>query len=236
VAREERVDVLRLQWYVDLRREPDAVPDRWLALCRRHLPAALPRRFGAVEPLRGRLDRDGDAAFARAFAEADGLLFFAGTPPCLGGSLGTPRQHARLGTVTAHALDLHGDAAAEPAVRALFDAVADGPGTVFASASVRRDLLWTGRTLVVGRPDPEEQPYLAPLGRWLGLPPRRPHWARFGAPYRRLVPRDAEWDGERDWVPPELVARLDEPDPARRVARRVPRSLRRPLWWPLRPG
>jgi hypothetical protein len=176
--------------------------------------------------------RSGSAAFARVFAGADGLLFFAGSQPCLGGSLGKSGQYARLGSVTAHAVDLHREAADDPGVRALFDAVADGPGTVFASASVRRDLLWTGRTLVVDRPDPDQQPYLAPLGRWLGLPPRRPHWARFGEPYRRLVPRG--W--ERDWVPSDLIARLDEPDPARRTARRVPRSLRRPLWWPVRSG
>jgi hypothetical protein len=228
VAREERVDVLRLQWYVDSRHEPADVPERWLALCREHLPQAVPRRFGATEPLRGRLDRDGDAAFGRAFAEAETLLFMAGEPPCLGGSLGTRQRPARLGPMTSHQLDVRLDVAtADPAVRALFEAAAEAFGTVFASASVRRDLLWTGRTLVVDRPDPDEQPFLAPLGEWLGLPARRPRWAWFGPAYRRLVP--ASW--ERDWVLPDLIARLAEPDPARRRARRLPRGLGRSPWW-----
>lgn len=228
MAREERVDVLRLQWYVDSRREPADVPERWLALCRRHLPQALPRRFGTGEPLRGRLDRDGDAAFVRAYAEADTLLFTAGEPPCFDASLGTPRRAARLGPMISHALDVRLDAAvADGRVRALFEAAAEAFGTVFASAAPRRDLLWTGRTLVVDRPDPDEQPYLAPLGQWLGLPQRPPLWAWFGPRYRRLVPRG--W--ERDWVPRDLVARLDEPEPSRRSARRLPRGLGRSPWW-----
>jgi hypothetical protein len=231
VGREERVDVLRLQWYVDNRREPSDVPERWLALCREHLPQALPHRFGAAEPLRGRLDRDGDAAFVRAYAEADVLLFMAGEPPCLGGSLGTPRRSVRIGPMTTHQLDVCLDTAlSDPGVRALFESAAEEFGTVFASASVRRELLWTGRTLVVDRPDPAEQPFLAPLGEWLGLPPRPPLWAWFGPGYRRLVPANRE--GE--WVPPDLVARLGERDPARRRARRLPRGLGRSPWWVIR--
>jgi hypothetical protein len=232
VAREERVDVLRLQWYVDSRREPADVPDRWLAVCRQHLRQALPRRFGATEPLRGRLDRDGDETFVRAFEEAVTLLFFAGEEPCFGGALGTPRQHSRLGYVKSHVLDVRLDAAVDPAVRALFVAAAETLGTVFASASIRRDLLWTGRTLYVDRPDPDEQPYLAPLGQWLGLPARQPLWAWFGPAYQRLVPQG--W--EREWVPAELVARLDDPEPARRTARRLPRGLGGSPWWVLRRG
>jgi hypothetical protein len=227
VRREERVDVLRLRWYVDLRREPSDVPDRWLALCRRHLPAALPRRFGGTEPLRGRLDRDGDGAFVRAYGSTRTLLLMAGEQPCYGGALGTPLQSHRLGPMTSHHLDVRRDAAADPALRALFVTAAESFGTVFASASLRRDLLWTGRALVVDRPDPDEEPYLAPLGRWLGLPARPPEWGWFGAGYRRLVPADLG----AAWVPPALVARLDEPDPADRAARRLPRGLRGPLWW-----
>lgn len=133
--------------------------------------------------------------------------------------------------MTSHQLDVRCEAAtADPAVRALFEAAAEAFGTMFASASVRRDLLWTGHTLVVDRPDPDEQPYLAPLGQWLGLPPRPPLWAWFGPGYRRLVPRY----GEREWVSRELVARLDEPEPSRRRARRLPRGLGGPAWWALR--
>ncbi len=233
---EERVDVLRLRWYVDSRREPSDVPERWLALCREHLPQALPRRFGATEPLRGRLDRDGDGAFARAYADAETLLFMAGEPPCLGGSLGTPRRTVRIGPMTSHQLDVRLDAAvADHAVRALFEAAAEAFGTVFASASVERDLLWTGRVLVVDRADPDAQPFLAPLGEWLGLPPRPPLWAWFGPGYRRLVPRGGERGGrDGEWVHRDLVARLDEREPSRRAARRLPRGLGGTRWWAMR--
>lgn len=231
MVREVRVDVLRLRWYVDSHREPADVPARWLALCREHLPEALPRRFGATEPLRGRLDRDGDGAFVRAYATAETLLFMAGEPPCLGGSLGTPRRPVRIGPMTSHQLDVRLDTAvADHAVRALFEAAAEAFGTVFASASVERDLLWTGRTLVVDRADPDAQPFLAPLGEWLGLPPRPPLWAWFGPGYRRLVPRG--W--EREWVPRDLVARLDEREPSRRAAPRLPRGLGGPRSWVMR--
>jgi hypothetical protein len=135
--------------------------------------------------------------------------------------------------MTSHQLDVRLDAATgNGGVRVLFEAVAEAFGTVFASASVQRDLLLTGGTLVIDRPDPDEQPYLAPLGQWLGLPPRPPLWAWFGPAYRRLVPRN--W--EREWVPADLVARLDEPEPSRRTARRVPRGLGGSPWWVIRRG
>jgi hypothetical protein len=65
-TRERRVNVVTLTWYAHVDRRPADLGTRWLELCRRHYPAALPHRFGATEPLPGRLDRDGDAAFAAA--------------------------------------------------------------------------------------------------------------------------------------------------------------------------
>jgi len=235
---ESRVDVLHLCWYVDLRKEPDDTAARWLAAARAHLPAALPRRFGPTEPPRGRLDRDGDAGFRHAHSTAETLLVHAGTPPTYGGTLGTARQRSRIGPLTSHTLDVRLDAADDPAVRAFFLAVADGGATLYASASIRRQQIWTGRTLVSHGPPGE--PYLAPLGEWLGLPQRAPHWAWLGSAYARsvgrLLPRPVlTATGELrvqppGWVPAEWVARLDEIDPARRAAVRMPRGLRTPRW------
>jgi hypothetical protein len=221
------VDVLALRWYVDRRREPDDLPQRWLDTARAHLPAALPRRFGDGEPLRGRLDRDGDDAFVAAYATADMLLAHSGTAPTLGGTLGTPTVRSRLGPMTSHSLDVRLDAAEDPAVRAFFAAFADAAATVYASASIRRGLVWTGRTLYSQGPD-DAEPYLAPLGQWLGLPPRAPVWAWFGEDYRRLVrmPTGVLHVDPATWIDPRLAARLDEDEPSRRVAQRVPRALR----------
>jgi hypothetical protein len=222
-----RVDVLALRWYVDRRREPADLAQRWLDTARAHLPPALPRRFGDSEPLRGRLDRDGDDAFLAAYATADVLLAHSGSEPTLGGTLGTPNLRHRLGPMTSHSLDVRLDAADEPGVRAFFAAFAGATATVYASASIRRGLIWTGRTLYSDGPDGSE-PYLAPLGQWLGLPPRAPVWAWFGADYRRLVPMPTAVAHihPATWIDPRLVARLDEIEPSRRVAARVPRGLR----------
>ncbi len=235
-----RVDLLVLRWYVDLREEPPGVPERWLATCREHFPPALPHRFGDSEPLRGRLERDGDAAFVRAFARADPLVHHSGRTPALGGSLGTPTRMRRLGSMTSHSLDVRLDAADDPRLRGFFVAVAEGSRALFASASVRRDVLQEGADLTIDRHDPDVEPYLAPLGQWLGLPPRPPRWAWFGPAYTRLVRRHLSGGeptgtgvlhvGLRDRVPADLIARLDEVDPVRRPARRMPRRQRTTLW------
>jgi hypothetical protein len=228
---ETRVDVLALRWYVNRRREPDDLAQRWLDTARAHLPAALPRRFGATEPLRGRLDRDGDVAFLAAYATADTLLAHSGGAPTLGGTLGTPNLRHRLGPMTSHSLDVRLDAVDQPDVREFFVAFADAAATVYASASVRRGLVWTGRTLYSDGPDGGE-PYLAPLGRWLGLPPGPPVWAWFGGQYRGLLrlTTGVLHDRPATWIDPRLVARLDEVEPSRRTAARVPRGLRSRLW------
>jgi hypothetical protein len=215
---EERLDVLSLRWYVDRRREPADLAQRWLDTARAHLPAAVPRRFGDTEPLRRRLTSDD--TFSAGYAAADTLLAHVGSAPTLGGTLGTPNLRHRLGPMTSHSLDVRLDAADDPAVRAFFTAFAEAAATVYASASIRRGLVWTGRTLYSAGPDGAE-PYLAPLGQWLGLPPRAPEWAWFGADYRRLVGEPVG-----SWIDPRLIARLDEVEPSRRVAARVPRALR----------
>jgi hypothetical protein len=226
---ETQLDVLALRWYVDRRREPVDIAQRWLDTARAHLPAAVPRRFGATEPLRSRLD--GDGAFRAAYTSADTLLAHVGTAPTLGGTLGTPNLRHRLGPMTSHSLDVRLDAADDPAVRAFFVAFAEAAATVYASASARRGLVWTGRTLYSAGPDGAE-PYLAPLGQWLGLPARAPAWVWFGADYRRLVsmPAGVLHVDPAGWIDSRLVARLDEVEPSRRVAARVPRGLRTRPW------
>ncbi|MET8150935.1 hypothetical protein ACIBSW_33955 [Actinoplanes sp. NPDC049668] len=209
-----RVSGVLVRWYERRDRSPDIVA-RWLDAARAHLPEAVPRRFGDTEPLRGRFDRDGPAALARAYADADQLLMLDGTPPVRHASLAAPAR--RRGPIAVHSLH----AGAHPGDDRLrrFALALTHPGTVYVSASA------------AGTPEP----YVAALGDWSGLPPEPPDWCWLGAPYARLAGRHLA--AERvaggllytggPWVPGHLRARLSEVDPAHRHAPRMPRGLRR---------
>ena len=215
---ERRLDVLSVHWY-ELRTAP-AVAPRWLSAARAHLPEALPLRFGESEPLRGRFDRDGDAGFLAAAERATGLLAVMGGPPVHAASLAATPMIDRWGPVQSHTMSVEVDPADER-VRA-FALALTVPETIYVSASTDRDLLLDRRTLVHIGPGTRE-PHLAALGDWLGLPPTPPQWCWFGPPYRRL---GGLWTGG-EWVPERYRARLDEVDPVRRHAPRIPRGLRR---------
>jgi hypothetical protein len=228
---ERKIDALTLRWYEARAASPPIVP-RWLAAAREHLPAAVPRRFGDSEPLRGRLDRDGEAGLLRAYAQADSLLFLAGARPIYhaGLSAGTGG-----GPTAVHSLSAGLDPA-DDAVRR-FALALTGPGTVYVSASVAGGLTLDGGTLYGAGPGTDE-PYLAAHGDWIGLPPGPPVWCWFGPAYTRLLRRSVDgepvaggllWTGGA-WVPEPLRARPAEADPARRTAPRQPRGLRRSVW------
>jgi hypothetical protein len=251
-TRERRVDVVTLTWYAHVDRRPTDLGTLWLELCRRHYPAALPRRFGATEPLLGRLDRDGDLGFVAA-AEGEHGVYLVGTGPVYGGSLSGPWP-SRMGPVARHTLTV--DRAVGQDVAVLFVTVAEAAGCHLAVADVVREMVWTGRTLVFEAGTERPPPPL--LGRWPGLPPRLSAWTWFGPPYDRLVrshlptaeptpggllhrwaPRPLDADELRtaapsSWLPTDLLARLDADtlggervEPARRIPRLVPR---RPFW------
>lgn len=224
------VDVVQLRWYGLADALPAGFAQRWLDLCRTHLPAALPVRFGPSEPPRLRLDVDGDAAFVAA--QAADAVYYRAARPCYEGALAPV---AGRGPVRTHSLTLDRGALADPALRAsalaLFTALAEAAGAFYAAASVERDLTWTGRQLYVTR----SAPPLAFGGSWLGLPARPVAWSWFGPAYRKLVSRPLGLDGPlhrwsddlpdadalpATWLPPELTTSGVE-DPAARVPRRL---------------
>ncbi|MEV6597868.1 hypothetical protein AB0M36_13470 [Actinoplanes sp. NPDC051346] len=227
---ERRVDVLVVRWYERRAGTPAVVP-RWLRAAREHLPEAVPRRYGETEPLRGRLDRDGEDGLTRAYAKADPLLFLNGTPPVYHGSLAAVDARLR-GPVVVHSL--HAILGPDDERVRRFALALTHPGTLYVSASIAGDVILDGATLVgpAGRP---EEPYLAPMGDWLGLPPRPPAWCWFGPAYARLVRRQVEGREVAGgllrtggpWAAERLRARLCEADPARKHAPRMPRGLRR---------
>jgi hypothetical protein len=224
---ERKVDVLVVRWYERADRSPDVV-GRWLTAAREHLPEAVPRRFGDYEPLAGRFATAGEQGLAEAYGRADPLLFLAGTPPVFHASWATS------GPVAVHGMQAELDPGDDRVRR--FALALTHPGMLYVSASISGGETLDRGTLY-GPGERPAEPYLAPHGRWLGLPPEAPLWCWFGPGYARLVRRHitAEpvagglWFTGGPWVPDQVRARLHEVDPARRHARRVPGSPWR--WW-----
>lgn len=189
------IDVVQLHWYTRLRDTEGATARAWLDLARRHLPEALPRRFGPVEPFAMKLKADGPEAFVHAVA-TEGWVYFDASAPCIGGSL------ARAWSVRSHDLSVHRGPLSDPgwrdALQRLFVDFAAASGAFFACAEVERGLVWSGRDVAYGA-ETERTTYLAARGRWVGLPPYPVWWTWFGAPYVPFVV---------DHLPPDQVEEI----------------------------
>ena len=192
------IDVVELTWYVRPHGSGTRAAAAWLELARRHLPEALPRRFGHVEPLSMTLDADGPEAFQRA-AGAESVHLKA-SAPCSSGNVagGGPGWAVR-----AHGLTVHREALTDPrwrsALQRFFVDFAMATEAVFASAEVQRRVGWSGRSSSYG-PDTERRTHLGYRGRWAGLLPYPPWWAWFGPDYVPLV---------LDHLGPHEVVRVD---------------------------
>jgi hypothetical protein len=231
-----RTDIVECRWYTLRGDEPADLARSWLTQARQTLPEALPRRFGSVEPLAGRLDRDGDAGFVSAVAAEPMTIYFSASAPCIGGHLAGQRG---AWEVRGHALRIHreplGQVAWHAALRRFFAEFARSSRAFYASAEVVRNIVWSGRGIGYDG-STERTTYLAPRGRWYGLTPYPVWWSWFGNVYAPLVaphlpaPAVVEDEGgilyeaaptpaSRDelsrvgWLPPELLARLDKTDP-----------------------
>jgi hypothetical protein len=189
--RGERVNVIKLEWYSRRESIGSDVGARYLALCRRLLPEALPRRFGEYEPLQEKLEVSGDEGFAQAWRDATMLLFFTAASPCLSGSMSAGQNDERPSPVWHMSLDFHYQPLAdderwrEP-VRRLFVAIAEECDAFYASAEVTRGNIWNGRSMWS---DGETEWSITPARRegWMGLPPYPVWWSWYGEPYRTLV-------------------------------------------------
>lgn len=189
VERVERgtTDVVELRWYVH-GTASQSVAEAWLDVVGRHLPEALPRRFGPVEPLAMKLDVDGPSAFVDAVAsEAGALLFFQSSAPCIAGHLTGAGAGART---RGQSLTVHRGPMSDPrwreALRRVFVGFAEASGAFFASAEVQRGVLWNGRSLGYDG-SAERTTYLAGRGEWAGLLPYPAWWTWFGPEYAPLV-------------------------------------------------
>jgi hypothetical protein len=194
----ETVDVVQVDWLLRASDVPADLPARWLDLALRLLPEARPVGFGPTGPtghpgpFTGRLDRDGEEAFRRAWDAGTPRLGWSGTLPVLEGSV-TAGGPVRTLTLTVLRDALH-DPRWRDALLALLVAVAEAAGAFYGQAQVLRGWRWDARGAAPGD-DGERADVLAPGGEWLGLPPEPVWCVWFGRPYDRLV-QDALPAGE----------------------------------------
>lgn len=78
-SKPDRDQHLALEWLF-ARHLTSADADTLLAVAEPRMPEAMPHRFGTFEPMQGRLERDGKAAFSALFDE-DHFLFWKGKRP-----------------------------------------------------------------------------------------------------------------------------------------------------------
>jgi hypothetical protein len=191
------VTTIQVRWYVHSASDNGKAAEAWLSTARRHMPEALPRRYGTYEPLQHRLDNGGDDSFIIFVRGADGSVFFSPNKPAVSGSLvgGTTAG----GTVECHGLTLLAEPFADErwrmALQHLFLDFAEMIQAVLATAEVVRGVRWSGRGLGYDG-NTERTTYLAQRGRWSGLPPYPVWWAWFSSDYATLV---------RDHLPTDQV-------------------------------
>jgi len=182
-----RIDVVEMRWWVTDHTAAVAGAAAWLEVARRHLPEALPRRWGVYEPLSEKADPDQPDDFAHYVAQADGSVYFKASAPAIEGH-GAAFEYRR--SLDSYSLTLHRSALDEEgwrdSAKRLFTDFADRAGAVLGTAEVIRDMDWSGRSLGY-EVDTEHAPYLTTGGGWAGLPPYPVWWTWFGPDYVPLV-------------------------------------------------
>lgn len=191
---EDEAAVLELQWLVN-RQLTAADGDALLDVLDRRMPEALPRRFGTFEPMQGRLERHGRAAFTSLWDE-DEMVSWKGRRPFewgfaslwrgWGSALTVEENYDLTPVIAGHkapnidsvSLTFGDDVAADPrwcdALADLFGQVTERMSPFFAAAFMRWD-------------DDLQETHL--MGRyWLGVPDA-PLWLVWvGDEYRELLP------------------------------------------------
>jgi len=190
--RAEVVALVEFRWFLLPSTVTATLIEDWLALCRRYVPEALPRRYGQVEPLQGKLADGGEPQLLREWDTADDTLYFVGTTPVTDGSLPVtnvrPWARDMLTTnvnvsVLASAFD---DDRWIAGFRALFTEFARRSRCIYAYGEVIRGLEWSGRKAWFSA---KSEPTVFPGRRdgWLGLVPYPVFWAWYGASYFPLL-------------------------------------------------
>ncbi|OBG70304.1 hypothetical protein A9X03_21435 [Mycobacterium sp. E1715] len=198
----ELIRVLKLDWYSPVS-APNA-PTLWLELARKLLPEALPRRFGESDPLRYRLDRDGDARFVDVYSD---VARFKATFPCLEGGL-FPKE---WGGVCVDTLWIVAEPLDDPrwrnSVRRFFVEFARRRGSVLATGEVLRNHKLSGPTDV----NKDVSGLLRGADGILGLPSHPIWWIWFGTEYLPIVREYLPSEGTTFYDEGALFAATEEP-------------------------
>jgi hypothetical protein len=186
VTGSDRIDMVELTWYTA--HNGDHLARRFLTEARRHLPEALPRRFGTYEPLQGRLERDGDDAFIEEAAGAHSVYSKGKYPVIHGGiagstALGAPLSRLHL-SIPRPVLGLPDWRAA---IEAFFMAIACDALTVFAYGEVVRNVGWSGQSNWYDQKVEKSHSLVLTRRGWMGLHPYPVWMTYFGHDYADLV-------------------------------------------------
>lgn len=192
-TRESRVATVDLDW-ICLREElTEDVPRLFVDVVQDVLPEALPRRFGEYEPLQGKYAEVGLDGSASGWTEATSSLFFSGSGPCVGGRLAAGAGALMRDRFWSMSMTFLADPLHEPgwrdAIRRVFTTLADQLPAFYATATLTRGHIWSGRSLWTdGNTEWAIQPLRHPDG-WMGLPPTPTWWLWLGHPYSDLWSR-----------------------------------------------
>jgi hypothetical protein len=230
-----KLDLVQFKWFARREDVTPELPINVFDLIRSHLPEALPRRFGNYEPLQGSLDEAGKDGFVAAWRAEQMLLFWKGSPPCLGGSMSglgdklVGIQHAGPHPVGSIGLSFDcraflDDRWTDDAI-ALFVAISERLPAFFAHAEVDRNVDYSRGNVWYG-PDAVTNPGLVVRNVWMGLPCFDLWLWWFGRLYRAIVQtrlppgltelretgalvRTSKFpleEGDAGWRPPEELA------------------------------
>jgi hypothetical protein len=231
-AREERITVLDLSWWYENSplRTPDGVANL-LAVLRKHVPEAVPRRYGLSEPPAHKTEATGLGGLVAFLSEnLDRMAILYASRPVVEFSIGDfdGPPHPRFGFRANH-LNIGLEAAVleqpgwERAIRNLWRGVCSFLQPFYAEARLLPDFVWSG-----GRTASDWRTAVGPVrsGFWRGIP-RSPGLAMaLGPPYSALwTPTGAVHEHglllvePADWSKPETLPL------------KVPRDLAQP-WTP----
>lgn len=242
--REERFTVLDLSWwYASSRLRSDDGPSTLLAILAKHLPEAVPRRYGLWEPPQYKTVDTGIAGLERFIAENldDSPVFYA-TRPIVGFSIadGGATTHPHLG-FRANQITIEAEAAAldqpgwEQAIRRVWRDLSCFLQPFYGEARLLSNFMWHGATM---HSDIRTEVHPVRSWFWRGIPPKLGLACVLGPPYSTLwQPPSAEPVGElrflesASWrdrrslgltVPPDLAQRwmpawVERPDGAYEV-------------------
>lgn len=175
--------MVSLKWYCLTRSLDHDFARSYLALCRRSLPEALPRRFGEFEPFQHKYSESGEG-FVAAWHAATSTVSFSAAAPCISGAMHAGPSDTHPGLIWSLGLEVLRDPLQDRqwrgTARRLFIDVAERLGAFFASAEVTRWHIWSGGAVWT---DAQTEwpiwPYAAQ--GWMGLPPTRCGGAGTGA-------------------------------------------------------